>query len=337
MKWPKFVEDVLIEKRFREVEKGLYALKSNDLYYLLALRGGEGELAKLHAAVWAPGLSTGGKDIAYSDIYSLPIGGAVSQNSVGSDAGQAYWVADEVADETGFASQLVELINEIVLPWFCAFKGRNDLSGAFTIEGETIAFEVNDRVECAGDELGIHLENSGISCNDAYKRYSNKAFLEGPAEVLGKALGEFGFQSSISDGIRYYRYRSDIGLYDILYPRCIAFGARLILDLFILVPEFELAHHVDELPEDLLVVNGGVLADSGIQAYPYLTERCSVPFHSDWVNSVTTRITSIALPWFDSIGDRQGLLSSVREDFRPLLGTSFVGSTSLSQMILGQI
>ncbi|MET0044895.1 MAG: hypothetical protein ABW100_15410 [Candidatus Thiodiazotropha sp. 6PLUC3] len=337
MTWPKLVEDVLIEKGFREVEKGLYASKSRDLYYLLALRGGGSELIKLHAAVWTPGMTAGGSEIVYSDVYSLPIGGGVSQNSVGSDAGETYWLDDEVADEPGFANQLVELVNEIVLPWFCVFQGRDDLSDTFTIDGESIVFEVNDRVKCTGDELGIRFDNGGLSCNDTYKRYSNKAFLEGPAGILGEALSEFGFQSSISDGIRYYRHRSDIGLYDILYPRCIAFGTRIILDLFIWVPEFELAHHVDELPQDLLIANGGVLSDSGIQVYPYLTERCSLPFHDDWVNSVTTRITNIALPWFDSIGNRQELLSSVREDFRPLLGTSFVGSTSLRQMILGQI
>ncbi len=337
MKWPKVAEELLIENGFHAIEKGVYASRSADLYYLLALRGGGGELVKVHAAVWAPGLSAEGREVAYSDIYSLPIGGAVSQNSVGSDAGETYWVDDEVDDEAGFGDQLVELINEIALPWFCAFRGRDDLSDTFTIEGDSIEFVVNNRVKSTGDELGFHLEDSGRSCDDEYKRYSNKAFLEGPAGDLGKALSELGFQSSISDGARYYRYRSDIGLYDVLYPRCIAFGARLILDLFIWVPEFEMVHHVDELPEDLLVVNGGVLSDSGIQAYPYLTERCSVPFHGDWLNTVTTRINNIAIPWFDSIGDRQGLLSSVREDFRPLLERSFMGSTSLGQMILGQI
>lgn len=337
MKWPKLAEKTLIEKGFRAIESGVYASRFRDNYYLLVMKGGGGEIAKLYAAVWTPGMIVEGNELDLKAIYNLPVGGAVSLNSVGSDAGETYWMDDEIADEASFGSQLIDLIDEIAIPWFCAFQGRKDLSDAITINELSIEIELDERAECAGDELGIRLESDGIHCGDKYERYSNKAFLEGPVDTLAKALHECGFVLNISNGVRFYRHRRDANLYDIIYPRLIAFGARIIFDLFVWVPEFELAHHVDELPEDLLIVNGGVLSDSGIQAYPFLNERCSIPFGSKWINSVTNRINSIAIPWYDSIDDRQALLSSVREDYRPLLGRSFAGSKSLSQMIMGQI
>ncbi|MET0067294.1 MAG: hypothetical protein ABW076_13185 [Candidatus Thiodiazotropha sp.] len=335
--WPAEVASILEDLGFLGIGNHTYAARLNDIYALLMLDGALGNSLELFAAAWTPGLRDRDAESPPIALHSLPVSDRVSLNSVGSDAGQTYWTKSEFIESNTASAQLIELIHEVALPWFHALKDREGLAQILKEHETSGQLTIDPSPSQPHLEFAQRLAMHELRGNVHFRCYSSSSYAQGPGRLLAQFMESAGFSADITNGTRFYRYRADANLYDVILPRLIAYGARIIFDLFTWVPEFILAHQIEALPEDLININGGVLCQSGIDFYPYLTHRCSIPFDEHWLDQVSLRIREHALPWFETIHDRQTLIESVREDFRPLLDQSLMGNTTLREMLLGQI
>lgn len=333
---PLIVKEQLESSGFIEYSKTTYVKKNGDLFYVLSMDGEPDEILKVYAAVWVPELQDNVDCDRLPKDFSSPVFGALSLNAVGTGAGDHYWTLEEIATGSQGEQEMLDCINNIALPWFCAFSDRKRL--AQTLEELDLQAESDSvrQAECGQVNFGIDFNESPL-CDVAYQRYSLASFLAKHEKALTDALAARGFLPSINDSIRFYRRRDDANIYDILYPRLIGFGTRIILDAFTWVPEFEMVTEVDDLPEDLMVINGGVIGTSNLIAYPFINEYCSIAFSDQWLDEVLQRVDKVAGPWFESITDRNAFLQSVTDEYRLMLDRPLIGNTTIEDMILARI
>ncbi len=334
IEWPENIKRRFITLGFEGCGKSLYIRQQAGLAYLVSLEGGGNDLIRMYAAVC---LSEQVKAVTSSrgNLHQLPLGGGVSMNAVGSGGGDFYWVEEEVLQNPStFEGQLNHCIEDIMLPWFCAFPDRSEVLKV--LEHEEVVVSGKERHSSTQDISAVPTPTvqGGSLCSRDYARYSQQDFLRENLEVLSSALGDLGFQPNICDGIRYFRWREQANLVDVIYLRLIGFGSRLISEVFIWVPEFIGEKSFNSLPEDLMIVNGGVLAGDHIEFYPYLRTTCSQAFDEYWFDELQHRLREVAVPWFDSIRDRADLISHVRRDMKPVLDDPIVEDVSLRKMIL---
>ena len=331
--WPVDSKERIAALGFEACGKTLYVRQEAGVAYLLALEGGGSDLIRMYAAVCLSE-QAGSETISRGDLRLLPVGGAVSMNAVGPGGGDFYWVEEEVLQSPSrFEEQLSHCIEKIVLPWFCAFPDRAEVLKAMEQEGVDVSREERRSPRQDDSKVSTPTVQGGSFCPRHYARYAQESFLRENLEDLSAALGDLGFQPDVRHGVRYVRWREQANLVDVVYSRLIGFGTRLVSEVFVWVPEFNGEKRFNALPEDLLIVNGGVLAGDHIEFYPYLRTTCSQAFDDCWLDELQRRLREIAVPWFDSIRDRDSLLSHVRSDMKAILDDPIVEDVSLRKMI----
>ncbi len=331
--WPVSIEKKLVSLGFDRFSGSLFGYRNCNIIYLIMLQGGGDELIRVYTAIGSSA-ELGYGALKPEDIMSLPVAGAVSLNSVGSDAGNLYWTEDEIRVDPTFECQLEHCINDIAIPWFCAFSDEATLLDAIEELGSENQKEVIQSSKCAleGNDL-VRLQSAPF-CDHPYARYNKEVLQKEWLPIVDEALSTFDFVFDGSTGMRFYRYRADEDLYDILSLRLIGFGTRIIVDAFIWIPEFDMEDHDGVLPDDLMGISGGVLGGDDIEFYPLLRETCSLPFDKTWMDELCRRVEKVALPWFDSITTRQDLLSNLRMDLLSMLDEPLDGKTTIRSMIL---
>lgn len=338
MDWPSLVARRLEQLGFASVHGNTLVKRVDDLFHVAWIDAGGDRNVMLWVGVWAPEMQPGFAGKKFPKGFRTPLFGGVGMNQVHHAAGGWPWSPDQLVDPD-CTSQMLAQVEQIAIPWLCAFADRGAVVEALDELGDR---ETAQRVgQCAGGgpALGLAPGHADELCaSRRYQRVSHERFRQEFGRAAAKELVDRGFAAVKGDhNPQFYRHRSDSNIYDVIHFELIGLGTRTFVNLGSWVPEFDMAHRVDELPEDLMMINPQIAGPDDVVGYPKINRLCSVPLADDWLTEVLRRIDHVAMPWFDSIGSRQDIVTSASPDFAARLDDPIIGSITLRDMVMGKL